>query len=134
MAAQQNRLLEAIGSTLRISDDEALDEVHNAGGGASNYPRLYLSNYNFDNPLTEGIVFDKDHIFDGQGNYFSQVFSQYGGATIYAVDAQGTPPLPLPASVSPIVSGFDTTKGEDKDGDGLGGTCPNTPPSRATRP
>ena len=127
MAAQQNRLLEAIGSTLRISDDEALDEVHNAGGGASNYPRLYLSNYNFDNPLTEGIVFDKDHIFDGQGNYFSQVFSQYGGATIYAVDAQGNPTSTLPASVSPIVSGFDTTKGEDKDGDGLGGNVPKYP-------
>ena len=127
MAAQQNKLLAAIGSTLRISDDECLDEVHNAGGTASNYPRLYLSNYNFDNPLTEGIVFDKDHIFDGQGNYFSQVFSQYGGATLYAVDAQGNPTSTLPASVSPIVSGFDTTKSEDKDGDGLGGSVPKYP-------
>jgi len=124
MAAQQNRMLAAMGSSLRISDDGTLDNEHNAGGSEANKARLYLSNYNFDNPLTKGIVFDKDHIFDGQGNTYSQVFSHYGGTSIYAVDIGGSPTNALPSSISPIVSGFDTTYSLDQDKDGLGGDIP----------
>lgn len=106
MAAQQNQLLEAMGASLRISDDGSLDDVNN--GGQS--PRLYLTDHNdFINPLTKGIV-------DGQ------VFSHYGGATIHAVDAQGKPVSTLPANVLPIISGHETTYSKDQDNDGLGGT------------
>jgi len=119
MAAQQNKLLAAIGSSLRISDDGVIDKTHAAS--ATDTARLYLSNYNFDNPLTASIVFDADHIYDGQNNLYTQVFSQYGGTSVYAVDGGGNPTNTLPASVSPLVSGFTTTESSDRDGDGLGG-------------
>jgi hypothetical protein len=47
MAAQQNKLLAAVGATLRISDDGAYDDVLNAGGSESNKARLYLTTYNW---------------------------------------------------------------------------------------
>lgn len=133
MAAQQNKILTAIGARLRLSDDASLDDSHNSTNTAANNARLYFSNYNFANPLTNGIVFDPAHIYDGQNNIYTQVFSQYGGSTIYAVDAQGAPATTLPASVSPIVSGFDTTKSVDRDGDGLGGVfIPKYPVTQGT--
>jgi len=104
MAGQQNKLLEAIGSTLRLGDDEAKDEVNN--GGQSQ--RLYLTDYNGKvSPLLEGLL-------EGQK------FSQYGGSTLYAIDSNGTPAHELPASVTPIVSGHDTTYSSDDDKDGYG--------------
>lgn len=104
MAGQQNKLLQAMGASLRISDDGVLDDVNN--GGQS--PRLYLTDYNdFVSPLTKGIV-------EGQ------VYSNYGGATIHAVNPDGTPAMSLPTSVTPIISGHETTYSKDQDGDGYG--------------
>ncbi|TJX68366.1 hypothetical protein E8P77_02670 [Soehngenia saccharolytica] len=101
MAAQQNKILEAIGARLRITDDEAKDNVLN-GGQAQ---RLYLTDHNgYVNPFTQGL--DP-----------SQVFSQYGGSTIHAVDENGLPTSVLPNSVSPIISGHETTFSSDDDKD-----------------
>ena len=121
MAAQQNKLLAAIGATLRISDDGAYDDVLNAGGSEANKARLYLSTYNWANPLTKGIVFDKEHPND---NLYSQLFSQYGGATIYAVDQEGNPTSVLPSNISPVVYGHSTTYSKNCDNDSLGGNIP----------
>lgn len=105
MSAQQNKLLEAIGSTLRISDDGVNDAVTNGG---SPY-RLYLKNYNLENPFMTGIKPDE------------QVFSNYGGASIYAVDGEKKPTGTLPSSVSPMVYGFKDTESVDSDKDGTTG-------------
>lgn len=118
MAAQQNKLLTVVGSSLRISDDGAYDDVLNAGGSESNKARLYLTTYNFDNSFTKGIVFDENHPND---NMYTQRFSQYGGATIYSADRDGNPASVLPTSVSPIVYGHNSTYSKDCDSDGLGG-------------
>ena len=115
MSAQQNNLLAAIGSSLRVADDEAKDNVNKPG---SNAARLYLDDYNgMKSPLLAGV--DP-----------SQVWSQYGGCSIYAVDGQGAPTDTLPASVTPIISGYgkfesdgsgidlDKIDSSDDDGDG----------------
>lgn len=115
MSAQQNNLLAAIGSSLRVADDEAKDNVNKPGSNAS---RLYLDDYNgMKSPLLAGV--DP-----------SQVWSQYGGCSIYAVDGQGAPTDTLPASVTPIISGYgkfesdgsgidlDQIDSSDDDGDG----------------
>ena len=115
MAATQNAILEALGSSLRIADDTASDDVLN--GGDSNR-RLYLSTYNFDNFLMDGVEFDPANPND---NFYSQLYSHYGGATVYAVDADGNPTSVLPATVSPAVYGHASTYSKDNDNDGLGG-------------
>lgn len=91
MSAQQNSLLAAIGSRLRVADDEAKDNDNKPGNNAA---RLYLTDYNgMKSPLLAGV--DP-----------SQVWSQYGGCTIYAVDETGAPANTLPSSVTPIISGY----------------------------
>ncbi|SHO52528.1 Ig-like domain-containing protein [Anaerocolumna xylanovorans] len=119
MAAQQNKILKAVGASLRISDDGAYDDVLNAGGSEANKARLYLTTYNWGNSLTNGIVYDAEHPND---NIYTQRFSQYGGGTIYAVDKDGKPISTLPSSVSPIVYGHSSTYSKDCDNDGLGGS------------
>lgn len=106
MAAQQNRLLEAIGSSLRISDDQIMDYDNNGGQPQ----RLYLEAYNLDNPFLKGVVVGE------------QVYSNYGGASVYAVDGENAPTGTLPEHVSPMVSGFETTQSLDGDGDGVTNT------------
>ena len=118
MAAQQNRILSALGSSLRISDDGTLDDVLNGGQN----PRLYFSTYNLDHPLLSGIEYDPVNPND---KLYTERFSQYGGASIYAVDADGNPVSTLPSTVSPMVYGHATTYSKDQDSDGLGGA--NTP-------
>ena len=121
MAAQQNKILEALGSSLRISDDATVDDTLN--GGQSQ--RLYLSTYNWDHFLMEGVEFDADHPND---NKYSQLFSQYGGASIYAVDASGQPTATLPETVSPVVYGHATTYSKDSDAMGVSGDAVPTYP------
>ena len=118
MAAQQNRILSALGSSLRISDDGTLDDVLNGGQN----PRLYFSTYNLDHPLLSGIEYDP---VNPNNKLYTERFSQYGGASIYAVDADGNPVSTLPSTVSPMVYGHATTYSKDQDSDGLGGA--NTP-------
>ena len=119
MAATQNELLAALGSSLRISDDATYDDVRSAADGVDKW-RLYFSSYNWENLLTENVEFDANHPFD---RMYTQVFSHYGGASIYAVDADGNPTSTLPATVSPAVYGHATTYSVDVDSDGLGGAA-----------
>ncbi|WP_191434104.1 S-layer homology domain-containing protein [Flavonifractor sp. An112] len=114
MAAQQNKVLEALGSSLRIGDDATNDDKLNGG----QTQRLYFSTYNWDNFLMNGVEFDPEN---PNNNLYSQLFSQYGGASIYAVDAEGNPTSTLPDTVSPVVYGHATTYSKDSDNDGLGG-------------
>ena len=117
MAATQNELLEALGSSLRISDDATYDDVRSAADGVDKW-RLYFSSYNMDNFLTGGVEFDAEHPYDA---LYTERFSHYGGASIYAVGADGKPTTSLPATVSPVVYGHATTYSVDVDEDGLGG-------------
>ena len=108
MAAQQNKVLAALGSSLRISDDETKDDTHN--GGQSQ--RLYFSSYNFDSFLLNGVEYDAAN---PHNNMYTELYSQYGGASIYTVDGK------IPATVTPVVYGFDTTYSADDDKDNYGG-------------
>ena len=117
MAATQNEVLAALGSSLRISDDATYDDVRSAADGVDKW-RLYFSAYNMDNPLLNGVEFDAEHPFD---KLYTERFSHYGGASIYAVDASGNATSTLPATVSPVVYGHATTYSVDVDSDGLGG-------------
>ena len=117
MAATQNEVLAKLGSRLRISDDATYDDVRSAADGVDKW-RLYFSSYNMDNPLLDGVEFDAEHPYD---KLYTERFSHYGGASIYAVDADGNPTSTLPATVSPAVYGHATTYSVDVDSDGLGG-------------
>ena len=120
MSDQQNKLLRALGSSLRIGDDTAYDDVNGASSDTSYGKwRLYPSNYNMDNMLLKGVEFDAEHPND---NKYTQLFSQYGGATVYAVDSSENPTATLPGTVSPAVYSFSTTVSKDMDNDGRGGT------------
>ncbi len=105
MSAQQNKLLEALGSSLRISDDEVKDDTNNGGQPQ----RLYLTEYNMANEFVANV------------SPTEQVYSNYGGATIYAVDAEGMPSETMAETVSPMVYSFDTSKSSDDDEDGTTG-------------
>ena len=117
MAAQQNKLLAALGSSLRVSDDEIKDDSYNGGQNQ----RLYLSSYNFESPLLEGVEYDANNPHD---NKYTELFSHYGGASIHIVDANGSPTTTVPGTVTPVVYGFETTYSSDDDNDGLGGGIP----------
>ena len=117
MAETQNDVLKALGSSLRISDDATYDDVRSAADGVDKW-RLYFSTYNTDNFLTSGVIVDADHPYD---KLYTERFSHYGGASIYAVDANGNPASTLPSTVSPVVYGHATTYSIDVDKDGRGG-------------
>lgn len=117
MAETQNDVLKALGSHLRISDDATYDDVRSAADGVDKW-RLYFSTYNTDNFLTNGVIVDADHPYD---KLYTERFSHYGGASIYAVDANGNPASTLPSTVSPVVYGHATTYSIDVDKDGKGG-------------
>ena len=117
MAETQNDVLKALGSSLRISDDATYDDVRSAADGVDKW-RLYFSDYNMDNFLTDGVIVDADHPYD---KMYTERFSHYGGASIYAVDADGNPASALPSTVSPVVYGHASTYSVDVDKDGRGG-------------
>ena len=116
MAATQNEVLAKLGSSLRISDDGTLDDTLNGGQPQ----RLYFSSYNLANPLMDGVEFDPEHPNDV---LYTERFSHYGGASIYAVGTDGNPTFKLPGTVDPMVYGHVTTYSKDQDSDGLGGTA-----------
>lgn len=107
MAATQNAVLEALGSSLRIGDDATYDDTYNGGQAY----RLYFNTYG-DSFLTEGVEVDAEHPHD---RLYTEVFSHYGGASVYTV------PSALPATVEPVVFGHSGTYSVDVDKDGLGG-------------
>ena len=117
MAETQNDVLEALGSHLRISDDATYDDIRSAADGVDKW-RLYFSDYNMENPLIDGVIYDAEHPYD---KLYTERFSHYGGASIYAVDETGNAVSALPATVSPLVYGHATTYSVDVDSDGLGG-------------
>jgi len=112
MSAQQNKLLKALGATLRLSDDEIKDDTHNGGQPQ----RLYLENVNLENIFLTGV------------NVAEQVYSNYGGSTLYGIDALGQPTTTLSPSVSPMVYAFETSYSSDDDGDGTTGITDVTVP------
>ena len=117
MAATQNEALAALGSSLRISDDATYDDDRSAADGVDPW-RLYFSDYNMDSFLMDRVEVDAEHPYD---KLYTERFSHYGGASIYAVDANGTATSTLPATVSPVVYGHATTYSKDVDADGHGG-------------
>ena len=116
MAATQNEVLQALGSSLRISDDATYDDVRSAADGVDKW-RLYFNTYG-QSFLTDGVEVDPAHPYD---RLYTEVFSHYGGASVYAVDADGKPTSALPATVTPVVYTHPTTYSVDVDNDGLGG-------------
>ena len=116
MAATQNEVLQALGSSLRISDDATYDDVRSAADGVDKW-RLYFNTYG-QSFLTDGVEVDPAHPYD---RLYTEVFSHYGGASVYAVDADGNPTSALPATVTPVVYTHPTTYSVDVDKDGLGG-------------
>ena len=116
MAATQNEALQALGSSLRISDDATYDDVRSAADGVDKW-RLYFNTYG-QSFLTDGVEVDPAHPYD---RLYTEVFSHYGGASVYAVDADGKPTSALPATVTPVVYTHPTTYSVDVDKDGLGG-------------
>ncbi len=116
MAATQNEVLQALGSSLRIADDATYDDVRSAADGVDKWC-LYFNTYG-QSFLTDGVEVDPAHPYD---RLYTEVFSHYGGASVYAVDADGKPTSTLPATVSPVVYAHSTTYSVDVDKDGLGG-------------
>ncbi len=116
MAATQNEVLQALGSSLRIADDATYDDVRSAADGVDKW-RLYFNTYG-QSFLTDGVEVDPAHPYD---RLYTEVFSHYGGASVYAVDADGNPTSALPATVTPVVYTHPTTYSVDVDKDGLGG-------------
>ncbi len=105
MAAQQNKLLSAIGTSLRVSDDEIKDNDNNGGQPQ----RLYLTNYNLENSFLAKV------------SPAEQVYSNYGGSTVYAVDENGQTTGTLLSSISPMVYAFETSYSSDDDKDNYAG-------------
>ena len=116
MAATQNEVLQALGSSLRIADDATYDDVRSAADGVDKW-RLYFNTYG-QSFLTDGVEVDPAHPYD---RLYTEVFSHYGGASVYAVDADSNPTSALPATVTPVVYTHPTTYSVDVDKDGLGG-------------
>lgn len=117
MAETQNDILEALGSSLRISDDATYDDVRAAADGVDKW-RLYFNTYPSGSFLTDGVIYDADHPYD---RMYTEVFSHYGGASIYAVNSAGTATSTLPATIQPVVYGHSSTYSVDVDKDGKGG-------------
>ncbi|MFR8332887.1 MAG: hypothetical protein ACLU9S_11455 [Oscillospiraceae bacterium] len=125
MGAQQNKLLKAPESPpcalpIDATDDDSLNgEVRVSSGRTAQH-------HSWDSFLLDGVEFDSDHPND---NMYSQRFSHYGGASIYAVDQAGNPVSTIPAtgdacSLWPCF----TTYSADSDSDGLGGDVPKPYP------
>ena len=108
MAATQNAVLEALGSSLRIGDDATYDDDYNGGQAY----RLYFNTYG-ESFLTAGVEVDPENPHD---RLYSEVFSHYGGASVY-VEGSNV----LPETVNAIVFGHSGTYSVDVDNDGLGG-------------
>lgn len=100
MAQTQNTVLQALGSSLRLSDD---------GTYEGDVFALSFNAY-ADSPLTAGL--------DGD-----TATSYYGGSSIYAVDGSGNASTSLPATVTPVLYANSETISKDSDGDGLGGSA-----------
>ena len=98
-ATEQNKLLEAIGSTIRMGSDEVCDDTNNGG----QVYRMYPTTYNTDSALFTGLR-------DGQK------YSQYSGCSVDISNAKATD---FVDEAQWLVKGFDTTYSVDcKDASG----------------
>ncbi|WP_313183329.1 CehA/McbA family metallohydrolase [Lacrimispora sp.] len=107
MSAQQNKILEALGSSFRFADDELQSDSSNDGRVIG----ILSTDYNQLNPYMTGVD-------------AGLKFNTYGNADIYAVDESGTPvrdSAMLPSGAAPLVYAPADTKSLDKDGVGLSG-------------
>ncbi|MCL2564088.1 MAG: S-layer homology domain-containing protein, partial [Oscillospiraceae bacterium] len=109
MAAQQNQILAAIGSTLRISDDAAADTLQHYAGNPLLMRLTDTHNaFNWDSPLLNGL----DN---------TQVYKQDGGSTIHTVPPadsgnwNAAPSAAVPNSVTPAVL-LSSVGGESRNG------------------
>lgn len=93
-ATETNKLLEAIGATIRMNSDEAYDEVNNGGQPY----RLYYENVNLESEHLNGFV-------EGQ------TYSAYSGCTVNIDGATEETSTVYPAVA--LVRGFDTTYSVD---------------------
>ena len=103
-AAQGNKVLEAIGATIRFNDDQVVDPVENGGQAY----RLYFDDYNEESPYTKGIDFGK--IEQGNSKNTDYKFSFYSGNSVL-VPADAT-------NVDVVVKGHETTTNDDADKQG----------------
>ncbi len=111
MAETQNELLEALGTSLRLGDDATLDNELN---GSDQPQRLYFSTYDFDHFLTEGVEVDPEN---PNNRLYSEVFSQYGGCSVFVDDGAKAPTATVPESVTGVVFGHTTTYIGNQDND-----------------
>ena len=105
-ATEQNKLLEAIGSTIKMNSDEVYDEVNNGGQAY----RLYPTNFNEDSQWLKGIK-------------KGQTYSQYSGCSVDVSNAVATDKVNAAES---LVKGFDTTYSIDCK-DAAGASAGNAP-------
>ncbi|SCZ79589.1 CehA/McbA family metallohydrolase [Pseudobutyrivibrio xylanivorans] len=92
-ATEQNKLLEAIGSTIRMGSDEVCDDTNNGG----QVYRMYPTTYNTESALFAGLR-------DGQK------YSQYSGCSVDISNAKATD---FVDKAQWLVKGFDTTYSVD---------------------
>ena len=105
MAATQNKVLEALGSSIRLADDGMYE-----GDDASIYS------------LSFGMF--SSHALTAGLNGSNLELSYYGGSSLYLVDADGNPVDKFPQTVTPILFANSNTVSKDGDSDGLGGDTP----------
>lgn len=92
-ATEQNKLLEAIGATIRMGSDEVCDDTHNGG----QVYRMYPETFNMESDLLAGIK-------------NGQVYSQYSGCSVDISNAKATN---FVDAAEWLVKGFDTTYSVD---------------------
>lgn len=107
-ATEQNKLLEAIGATIRMGSDEVCDDTNNGG----QVYRMYPTNVNLDSPLLAGFR-------EGQK------YSQYSGCSVDILSAKANN---FVDAAEWLVNGFDTTYSvncKDDTGNAVGSALPN---------
>lgn len=91
-ASEQNKILEALGSTIRVNSDEVIDDENNGGQAY----RLYPTNYKADSKYLYGVK-------EGQ------TYSQYSGCSITVGEGE----TDTCYEAETLVWGFDTTYSKD---------------------
>ena len=100
-ATELNKLLGAIGSTMKINSDEVWDDVNNGG---QQY-RLYPTTFNMNSEFLKGVLPEK-----------GQKYSQYSGCSVDITNAKANDVV---NDATWLVNGFDTTLSKDcKDANG----------------
>ncbi len=100
-SVQGNKILEAIGATIRFNDDQVIDPVENGGQAY----RVYFDDFNQSSLYTSGIDFGK--IEQGNAKNTDYKFSFYSGNSVL-VPADST-------NVDVVVTGHETTTNDDAD-------------------